>query len=71
MLRKTVKWPDYAAPTRRKIEDLCEGKTLKPGLICPHRGADLSHCPPDEHGVVECPMHGVKWNIHTGQMVRS
>jgi len=44
---------------------------LKPGLICPHRGAHLGSMPVDEHGHVICPMHGLKWNVQTGELVRT
>ena len=44
------------------------GCKLKPGLICPHRLLPLDSLP-DDNGVVTCPGHGLKWNIHTGEMV--
>lgn len=28
-------------------------------LLCPHRKADLSQFPPDENGIVICPLHGM------------
>lgn len=36
--------------------------------ICPHRGASLRGLPVDEAGCVTCPLHGLRWNIETGQM---
>jgi len=36
---------------------------------CPHRGADLTHCKPDGNGVVTCPVHGLRWQVATGQLV--
>jgi hypothetical protein len=42
---------------------------LKPGMICPHRGAHLGSMPVDAEGNVVCPMHGLKWNVATGEMV--
>lgn len=44
---------------------------LKPGLICPHRGAHLGSMPVDADGNVVCPMHGLKWNVATGALVRT
>lgn len=41
---------------------------LKAGR-CPHRGADLSTIAPDADGCVECPLHGLRWNVATGRLV--
>jgi len=38
--------------------------------ICPHRGFDLRHIPPDEDGNILCPGHWLKWNAQTGELVR-
>ena len=40
---------------------------LKPGLVCPHRGADLSGITPHD-GIVTCPMHGLRWRADTGTL---
>lgn len=37
------------------------------GMICPHRGYDLSSVPPDDDGIVECPLHGLRWCVRTGR----
>jgi hypothetical protein len=66
-----VQWPAFDHRVRPLLEDLYAAAQLKPGLICPHKGADLSHCPADENGVVECPLHGLRWNVHTGSLVPS
>jgi nitrite reductase/ring-hydroxylating ferredoxin subunit len=29
-------------------------------LLCPHRKVDLSNFPPDENGIVVCPLHGLR-----------
>jgi len=29
-------------------------------LLCPHRKVDLSSLQPDEHGIVTCPLHGLR-----------
>ncbi len=31
--------------------------------LCPHRKADLSSFPPDESGVVVCPLHGLRVRV--------
>ncbi len=36
-------------------------------MRCPHRGIDLSNVAPDEHGVITCPGHGLKWIAATGE----
>ena len=43
-------YPDPAEPIRR-----ADGR-----LLCPHRKADLSSLVPDEHGIVTCPLHGLR-----------
>jgi len=30
---------------------------------CPHRGYDLSQVPPNENGIITCPLHGLKFNL--------
>jgi hypothetical protein len=62
-------WPSWDKVVRPTLEGIYAKAHLKPGLICPHKGADLTHCPADENGVVECPLHGLRWNIHTGELV--
>lgn len=37
------------------------------GLVCPHRGYDLSHEPVADDGTITCPMHGLRWNAFTGE----
>ena len=37
------------------------------GYICPHRGANLDGIEPDEHGEIECPLHGLRWCATTGE----
>ena len=66
-----LKWPD--SPWREDLEKAFDNTRMKMNgrLRCPHRGADLSAIEPDEHGVVECPLHGLKWCTRTGNMVRS
>ena len=59
-------------PTSNWLEDLEEayqGQRLKEGMVCPHRGADLSTFPVDDDGCVTCPLHALKWNARTGELV--
>lgn len=37
-------------------------------LTCPHKGASLRGLPVDKAGCVTCPLHGLKWNVETGQL---
>lgn len=50
-----------------KLEAAYKGCKLAKGHICPHRGFDLSH-EPVVNGVVTCPLHGLRWNIETGEL---
>ena len=43
-----------------------EQSRLLPGMICPHRGADLSGIGPDENGIITCPLHRLRWRANTG-----
>ena len=47
----TAKWYD-------KLTKAYRDHQLKPGLVCPHRGAELAGIPPRD-GVITCPMHGL------------
>lgn len=37
-------------------------------MVCPHRGLPLEGCPRDGD-VVQCPGHGLRWNVKTGELV--
>ena len=52
------------------LEDHYSDKQLKENRICPHRGADLSTFTPDADGCITCPLHGLKWHVETGKLVR-
>lgn len=46
-----------------------QAKRGKPGWICPHRGAPLGSLAPDAHGVITCPLHGLRIDATTGRCV--
>lgn len=52
------------------LEKKFVGCRLKKDHICPHRGVPLDSLPRDENGVVQCPAHGLRWNLRTGEIVR-
>lgn len=56
----------FIAPLEKKFA----GCRLKKNHACPHRGVPLGSLPRDEHGVAQCPAHGLRWNLNTGLMVR-
>ena len=72
-MREMPAYPRYAPPWLSKLESWMATKG-KPRIdvkhpICPHRGADLSKVPVVD-GCVTCPLHGLKWNASTGELVR-
>ena len=66
-------YPPYPYENVSWLHDLSEAyaeRTLINDHICPHRGADLAGIEPDAHGVVTCPLHGLRWCARTGRIVR-
>ena len=66
-------WPAYpftAAKWLPKLEAAYADCKLKPGLVCPHKGLPLEHAARDGD-VATCPGHGLRWNVRTGELVRS
>jgi nitrite reductase/ring-hydroxylating ferredoxin subunit len=55
----------------QKLQDkgVKDGYCLKANKVCPHRGANLASIPPDKNGHIECPMHGLKFDAETGEMI--
>lgn len=51
-----------------ELTDQYRNKTLVEGRYCPHRRADLTSIPPDENGIVTCPLHRLRWCKATGQI---
>lgn len=52
------------------LEDAYQDAQLKPGLVCPHRGASLASMPVDDDGCVTCPLHGLRWHVESGRLVK-
>ena len=50
-----------------KLMSAYREQQLKPGQICPHRGAELAGIPP-QNGIITCPMHGLRWHADTGRL---
>lgn len=48
-------------------EEFCAVKMKN--MVCPHRGLPLEGCPRDGD-VVQCPGHGLRWNVITGELVK-
>lgn len=71
-MRCKREWPAYPYSVKwmEKLEDAYACHKLKPGLICPHKGLPLETCPTN-NDVVTCPGHGLRWNVKTGELVRS
>lgn len=60
---RTISW-------LRPLEDAYQGHRLKAGMVCPHKGVDLSGIQPVD-GVITCPLHGLGWCAETGELVRT
>lgn len=52
-----------------RLETAYADQRLKAGLVCPHRGTCLKSMPV-VNGVVQCPAHGLHWNVETGALVK-
>lgn len=70
-LKCKAQWPAY--PDAKSVhwlgalEMAYSGQRLKRGLVCPHKGTDLSTIKPDGM-VITCPLHGLRWNVRTGEL---
>ena len=60
-------YPHKLAFWREALERAYQGQRLRNGRFCPHKGADLGTFTPDGD-VVTCPLHGLRWNIRTGEL---
>ena len=62
-------YPHERARWLPRLEEHCAGLKMR-GMVCPHRGVPLEGCPTDGD-VVQCPGHGLRWNVKTGELVQS
>lgn len=62
-------YPHKDAPWKRKLEEAYECASMKAG-VCPHQGVSLSGLQIVD-GVVTCPLHGLRWKVDTGALVRT
>lgn len=62
-------WPTYPGRVRwrKKLEAAYADCELRPGMVCPHRGAPLEGLEVHD-GCVTCPLHGLRWNVTTGRL---
>ena len=70
-LKCKAQWPEYPRRLARWLRDLeraYQGQKLRNGRFCSHKGTDLSTIKPDGD-VVTCPLHGLCWNVRTGELV--
>lgn len=61
-------YPHARARWYPKLEAAYKDAKLSPCLRCPHKGIDLTTMPVRE-GKVECPGHGLRFDINTGELV--
>lgn len=64
-------WPEYPRIPRwlKKLEKAYANESIGPGLVCPHKGAPLQGLEVKE-GKVVCPLHGLRWSVETGKLIR-
>lgn len=58
--------PCDSLPILPRLWEAYRGATMR-NMRCPHKGFDLRSCPVKD-GVVECPLHGLRWEIATGRL---
>ena len=65
-------YPGYptngVVPWIQELHEAYREERLKPGLICPHRGAPLEGLEADPEGCVTCPLHGLRWHLESGEL---
>ena len=70
--RTTVEYPFADRKPVAEINAKYQGATAKlteRGWICPHRKVALGNQIPDAHGVITCPLHGLRIDAETGRCV--
>jgi len=53
----------------RLVEYMVLKGTKMKKMICPHHGTNMKSCRISINGIVQCPQHGLKWNIKNGDLV--
>lgn len=66
--RPMPSYPVEKAQWLGKLKAECAHMKLQ-NMICPHRGMPLAGCEQDGDEV-QCPGHGLRWNVKTGELVR-
>ena len=69
--RDETDYPAYDEERIPWLDELAEAfreQRLGPDGACPHRGGQVATVKPDEEGCATCPMHGLRWNLTTGEL---
>ena len=67
--QRHLEYPTWASHWQVPLEEAYKSYSLIDG-ICPHRGAYIGNMVPDHHGAITCPLHGLRWDLKTGEMCR-
>ena len=58
----------FSRETARKLGPAIRQKRMA-NRTCPHQGTDLRSCPVRYDGTIQCPNHGLWWDLETGAFV--
>lgn len=67
--RREIAYAYGANPTIQKLRQAFADKPLARtdcGRVCPHKGAPVDSLKPDAHGIITCPLHGLRFDFETG-----
>lgn len=59
--------PGKVAPWMTDLQEAFKNSQLLPGPVCPHRLTPLAGIEPRD-GIIECPLHGLRWHAATGRL---
>jgi len=71
-IREQIDYPySDMPPVKRLNTDFAGKKCAKTshGFVCPHQHYPIGQVPADKHGIVTCPLHGIRINATTGVCV--